>query len=88
MCGMATGSISGVMLQKKQTENWGKGTGVYIYSSGDPGAGGCRSQVDLTGEESLWISGRWRMAGLESSHEMHGPGGNEKWLGTEAECAR
>lgn len=62
MCGMGTGSISGDMLQKNKQKTGGRGL-VYIYSSGDPGAGGCRSRVDLTGVESLRISGRWRMAG-------------------------
>lgn len=61
MCGMGTGSISGDMLQKTNRK-LGEGD-WYIYSSGDPGAGGCRSRVDLTGVESLRISGRWRMAG-------------------------
>lgn len=47
---------------KKTNRKLGEGD-WYIYSSGDPGAGGCRSRVDLTGVESLRISGRWRMAG-------------------------
>lgn len=47
---------------KKTNRKLGEGD-WYIYSSGDPGAGGCRSRVDLTGVESLRIPGRWRMAG-------------------------
>ncbi len=51
-------------------------------------AGGCGSQVARVGGNVRGhLVDRWRMAGLESSSEMHSPGGSEKWLeaGTEGQ---
>ncbi len=43
-----------------------------------------------SGDLDWWGSSkaRWRIAGLENSPEMHGPGGREKWLEVGTERAR